>query len=160
QIVRSSPVTGDYAMHTMYLLAIAASQRTIAITNPYFLPDAGLRDALLGALGRGVRVRVLTPGKIDHNLVREASRRHFGPLLERGIEIDEDQAAAPHAKTMVVDGQWATVGSTNFDNRSFALNGELTIALYDPPLALQLSGVFEEDLARAHRLTLEAWQHR
>ena len=160
QVVRSSPILGSYAMYTMYLLAISGARREIYLTNPYFLPDERMEEALLSAVQRGVRVVALTPGKIDHNIVRSASRRGFGRLLKGGIEIFEYQAALLHAKTMVVDGTWATVGSTNFDRRSFAVNDELNVALYDAAVAGQLTRVFEEDLTRARRVTYESWKER
>jgi cardiolipin synthase A/B len=160
EIVRSSPVTGSYSMYTMYLLAIAGSRRTVYLTNPYFLPDERMEEALLAAVSRGVRVVALTPGKIDHNLVRAASRRRFGTLLRAGVEVYEYQAALLHSKTMVVDGVWATVGSTNFDNRSFALNEELNVVLHDRAAAARLTNAFQEDLARSRRVTYEAWKRR
>ena len=95
-------------MYTMYLLAISSARREIYLTNPYFLPDERMEEALLAAVRRGVRVVALTPGKIDHNIVRSASRRGFGRLLKGGVEIFEYRAALLHAKTMVVDGAWAT----------------------------------------------------
>jgi cardiolipin synthase len=144
----------------MYLLAIAAAKRTIFLTNPYFLPDGRMEEELLAARRRNVRVVALTPGKIDHNLVRSASRRGFGRLLKAGIEIHEYQAALLHSKTMLVDGAWATVGSTNFDNRSFAFNEELNVALYDPSVVARLTKVFDDDLARSQRVTYEAWANR
>jgi cardiolipin synthase len=160
QVIKSTPAGGSNAMYTMYLLAIAAARRSVYLTNPYFLPDDRMEDALLSAAARGVRVVALTPGKIDHNVVRSASRRGFGRLLQGGIEIYEYQAALLHAKTMVVDGVWATVGSTNFDNRSFALNDELNVVLYDRAVVERLAAAFEADLAHARRVTHEAWQHR
>jgi cardiolipin synthase A/B len=159
QVIKSSPL-GGYDMYTMYLLAIAGARRSVYLTNPYFLPDDRLEDALLAAAGRGVRVVALTPGKIDHNVVRAASRRGFGRLLMAGIEIYEYQAALLHAKTMVVDGVWATVGSTNFDNRSFALNDELNVVLYDRAVVERMVTAFEADLANSRRVTYEAWQNR
>ena len=160
QVIKSSPVGGGYDMYTMYLLAIASARRTLYLTNPYFLPDDRLEEALLAAAARGVRVVALTPGKIDYNVVRAASRRGFGRLLLGGIEIFEYQAALLHAKTMVVDGVWATVGSTNFDNRSFALNDELNVVLYDRGVVERLVTAFEADLAHSRRVTYEAWQNR
>jgi cardiolipin synthase len=160
QVIRSSPAGGSYAMHTMYMLAIAAARRSVYLTNPYFLPDERMEEALLGAAARGVRVVALTPGKIDHNVVRAASRRGFGRLLQGGIQIFEYQAALLHAKTMVVDGVWATVGSTNFDNRSFALNDELNVVLYDRASVAPLAGAFERDLRHARSVTYAAWQAR
>ena len=160
QVIKSSPAGGGYEMYTMYLLAIASARRTVYLTNPYFLPDERMEEALLAAAARGVRVVALAPGKIDHNVVRAASRRGFGRLLQAGIEIFEYQAALLHAKTMVVDGVWATVGSTNFDNRSFALNDELNVVLYDRAVVQRLVTAFEADLAHSRRVTYEAWQNR
>lgn len=159
QVVKSSPTSG-YDMYTMYLLAIGGARRSVYLTNPYFLPDDRMEEALLAAAARGVRVVALTPGKIDHNVVRAASRHGFGRLLLGGIEIYEYQAALLHAKTMIVDGAWATVGSTNFDNRSFALNDELNVVLYDRAAVDRLVSAFESDIRNARRVTYEAWQQR
>ena len=160
QIVASSPVAGSYAAYTMVLLALTGARHSIAITNPYFVLDDPMTNALLAATRRGVKVRVLTPGKIDHNLVRSASRRDYGVLLQSGVEIYEYQASLLHAKTLVVDGAWATLGSTNFDNRSFALNDELNVGIHDAGLARYLQEVFERDLTRARRIDYETWRQR
>jgi cardiolipin synthase len=103
---------------------------------------------------------VLLPGAIDNTLVRQASRREFGRLMEAGIEIYEYRAGLLHSKTMVVDGVWATVGSTNFDNRSFALNEELNVAIYSRDVAQRLERVFAEDLEHSHRIRRAEWQSR
>ena len=160
QVVRSSPGGGSFDVYTMYLLAIAGARRTINMTNPYFVPDATMADALLSAARRGVRVTVLVPGEIDHNLVRQASRAGFGPLLLAGIRIHEYRAGLLHAKTMVVDGEWATVGSTNVDNRSFALNDEMNLVVYDRGVAGRLDQVFAEDLTHAVRVDYDTWRAR
>jgi cardiolipin synthase len=159
-IVRSSPASGSTAMYTMFLLALASAQRSIHITNPYFVPDEKLMRTLVGAAQRGVRVVLIVPGAIDHNLVRQASRSEFGRLLKSGVEIYEYGPALLHAKTMVVDGIWATVGSTNLDHRSFALNEELNVAIYDVAIAQKLERIFAEDLANSRRVTYEAWSRR
>ena len=104
--------------------------------------------------------RVLVPGAIDHNLVRHASRRHYGKLFEAGVEIHEYRAALLHAKTLVIDGVWATVGSTNLDNRSFALNDELNVIIYDRNIARRLEAIFEADVAHAERLEYRKWRAR
>ncbi len=160
QVVRSSPAAGSYAMYTMFMLAISSARHSISLTNPYFLPDDRMAEALLAAARRGVRVIVLTPGKIDHNIVRAASRRDFGRLLTGGIEIREYQASLLHAKTMSIDGVWATVGSTNLDNRSFALNEELNLVVYDPGLAGRLEKLFQDDLAHSIKVDYETWKNR
>jgi cardiolipin synthase len=160
QVVRSSPAGGSFAMYTMFLLAISASRRSILITNPYFVPDGAMEDALRAAVGRGVRVVVLVPGSIDHNLVRQASRGKFGKMLKAGVEIYEYRPALLHAKTMVVDGVWATVGSTNLDNRSFALNDELNLVVYDPGVARRLEKVFADDVALSKKVDYRGWRRR
>jgi cardiolipin synthase len=160
QVVVSSPAGGSPAAYTMVLLAIEGARRSILVTNPYFVPDERMAEALIAARGRGVRVAVLTPGQIDHEVVRSASRAGYGPLLAAGIEIHEYGAALLHAKTMVVDEVWATVGSTNLDNRSFALNDELNVAVLDAAVARRLAAVFEDDLRHARRVELDAWSRR
>jgi cardiolipin synthase len=160
QLVKSSPLGGSFQSYMLFLLSIGAARKSIHISNPYFLPDERMQEALLKAVKRGVRVVALTPGKIDHKLVYWASRSGFEPLLLGGIEIYEYQAALMHAKTMVVDGIWATVGSTNLDNRSFALNEEINLIVYDASIAGQLEKAFEQDLEHSKRLTYEAWKSR
>jgi cardiolipin synthase len=160
QVVRSSPAGGGFAMYTTFLLAISAARRSIFITNPYFVPDGTMEDALTAAVRRGVRVVVLVPGAIDHNLVRQASRRKFGTMLKAGVEIYEYRAALLHSKTMIVDGVWSTVGSTNLDNRSFALNDELNLVIYDAATARRLEKVFADDLAHSQKVDYRSWRRR
>ena len=160
QVVSSSPAGGSYAAYTMVLLAFASARRSILMTNPYFVLDDRMTDALMAAARRGVRVVALTPGNIDHALVRSASRRDFGPLLQSGVQIFEYQSALLHAKTLVVDGAWSSVGSTNLDNRSFALNDELNLAMYDTGVASRLEEVFEADLRQSRRVEYADWANR
>lgn len=161
QVFSSSPTGGSESMHLMYLLAIAASTRTIDLSSAYFVPDTLTVDALVAAMKRGVRVRIITPGPlIDAQTVRRASRASWGPLLEAGAEISEYQPTMFHCKVFTVDGLLVSVGSTNFDNRSFRLNDEANLNIYDEAFAAQETRVFEEDLKRAARLTYEAWKAR
>ena len=160
QVVRSSPAGGGTAMYTMFLLALASARHSIHITNPYFVPDEKMIDTLLAAAKRGVEIKLLIPGAIDHNLVRQASRSEFGRLLESGVQIYEYRPALLHAKTMVVDGIWATVGSTNLDHRSFSLNDELNVAIYDVATAQKLELIFAEDLSNSRRILYDDWNHR
>jgi cardiolipin synthase len=160
QVVRSSPAGGSFAMYTTLLLAIASARRSIFITNPYFVVDDAMAQALMAAVRRGVRVVVLVPGMIDHNIVRGASRGQFGGMLKAGIEIHEYRAALLHAKTMVIDGVWSTIGSTNLDNRSFALNDELNVVIYNAAVAKRLEGVFLEDLTYARKVEYREWRSR
>ena len=160
QIVKSSPLGGTYESYMLLLLSISSARKSIHLSNPYFLPDERMQEALLDAVKRGVSVVVLTPGKIDHKLVYWASRRGFEPLLLGGIQIYEYQAALMHAKTMVVDGVWAHVGTTNLDNRSFALNEEINLIAYDHAVAGELEKAFADDLKYSKKLTYEAWKAR
>jgi cardiolipin synthase len=160
QIVKSSPYSGSFESYMLLLLSITSARKSIHFSNPYFLPDDRMEKALLDAVKRGVRVVALLPGKIDHKLVYWASRRGFAPLLLGGIEIYEYQPALLHSKAMIVDGIWATIGTTNLDNRSFALNEEINLVVYDAGLAGQLEKGFYEDLKHSKRLTYEAWKAR
>ena len=139
---------------------MASARRSIYITNPYFVPDEKMVETLIQARQRGVRVVLLLPGAIDHNLARQASRGGFGRLLKEGVEIHEYKPALLHAKTMVIDSMWSTVGSTNLDRRSFALNEELNLVIYDAGVAKRLEQVFEKDLSESTRVTYQRWANR
>jgi len=160
QVVRSSPAAGDSAMYTTLLLALGSARRSIRITNPYFMLDEAMTEALLKRIRVGVTVEVLVPGAIDHQLVRQASRATWGDLLRGGVRFYEYKPALLHAKTIVIDGVWSTVGSTNLDNRSFALNEELNVVTYDRVVAARLEAAFADDLTHAELVTYERWKDR
>jgi cardiolipin synthase len=144
----------------LFLLSITSAKSSLLITNPYFIPDDTMIEALLKAAARGVRVVVLVPGKIDHQITYRASRRNYGRMLLGGIQIFEYTASLMHAKTLVADGVWATIGSTNFDNRSFALNEEVNLTVYDAGMAQRLEKAFEQDLKYSRKITYEEWDSR
>lgn len=157
----SSPAGGSESMHLMYLLAIAAANRTLDVHASYFVPDELTQRALKAALGRGVRVRVLVPGKhIDSDTVRIASKRLWGELLEAGAEIYEYAPTMMHVKSLIVDGYMVSVGSTNFDVRSFQLNDEASMNVYDATFAQHMTAVFEQDIAQAKRYDYAMWKAR
>ena len=160
QIVKSSPTGGSFQNYMLFLLSINSAKKSVLITNPYFIPDEVMTNALLKAQGRGVRVVVLVPGKIDSQFTYTASRSHYGKLLLGGVKVYEYLVALMHAKTIVVDGVWATIGSTNFDNRSFALNQEINVTVYDKVTAESLERIFNDDLKYSKEITYEAWQSR
>jgi cardiolipin synthase len=160
QIVKSSPTGGSFQSYMLFLLSITSAKKSILITNPYFIPDKVMTEALVKAAARGVRVAVLTPAKIDSHLTGPVSRGRYGPLLLGGVQIFEYQICLLHAKTMVVDGVWGTIGSTNFDNRSFALNQELNLAFYDRTVASRLEEIFHEDLKYAKQISYKEWKSR
>ena len=161
QVFASSPSGGSESMMMMYLLAITAAERSIDLSSAYFVPDDVTRQALVDAIRRGVRVRIITPGEhIDAETVRRASRGLWGPLLEAGAQMYEYQPTMYHCKVMIVDGLMTSVGSTNFDVRSFRLNDEANVNVYDAGFAARQTQVFEADLKQSRRVTLQAWQSR
>lgn len=161
QVFKSSPREGAASSQLMHLMSIAAARKSIRIANPYFVPGELALEALLEARRRGVRVEVIVPGEhIDLKAVRYASRALWGPLLEAGVEIHEFQPTMFHCKLMIIDDAWVSVGSTNFDDRSFRLNSESNLNIVDPRFAAQQVAVFDADRARSRRITLEAWRSR
>jgi cardiolipin synthase A/B len=160
-VIWSSFTGGANNIKLLYLLAIAGARRTIDIESPYFILDESTRWSLAEARRRGVRIRILTDGEITDSMpVKYASREGYQKLLEQGCEIYEYQPTMMHVKAMVVDGIFSVVGSANFDNRSFELNDELTIAAADPQLARDLTRDFEHDMTRSTRILLEEWKNR
>ena len=161
QAVHSSPGGGTESLRLMYLLAIASATRSILIANSYFVPNSLAVAMLVDARRRGVEVEIIVPGPInDAQLVRRASRAKWGPLLEAGVNIYEYQPTMYHTKMMVVDDYWVSVGSTNFDNRSFRLNDEANLNVFDEEFARAQAGVFGEDRALSRKVTLEEWRRR
>ena len=148
-------------MQLMYLLSIAAARKSVVLSASYFVPDNVEVKTLVEALQRGVKVKIIVPGPhIDTAVVRRASRARWGELLEAGAEIHEYQPTMFHCKVMVVDELWTSVGSTNFDNRSFAVNDEANLNVYDREFARLQIRIFEHDLARSRHITLEEWRNR
>jgi cardiolipin synthase len=161
QVFASSPNGGSESMHLMYLLAINAATRSIELSNAYFVPDEVTRDALVAAVKRGVKVRIITPGPIiDAKTVRRDSRGLWGELLRAGVEIHEYQPTMYHCKVMIVDGFMTSVGSTNFDVRSFRLNDEANLNVYDAAFARRQQEVFEADLKQSRPVSLADWNNR
>jgi cardiolipin synthase len=161
QTVMSSPETGASSVRVMYCLAISAACESIEIANPYFVPDHLAIDLFRDAVKRGVRVRIMVAGTPNDNLVaRLNSVRLYGALLEAGVELFEYNRTMMHHKTMVVDGLWSTVGTTNFDSRSFAHNEENNVCLCDAGFSRELNEMFEADAATCARVTLEQWRSR
>jgi len=162
-IIDSSPTTGmSTRARILYQTLLASAQKSILITTPYFLPDRSARHELVRAIReRDVEVKIIVPGAhSDHLLTRRSSRRLFGDLLKAGAQIYEYEAAMIHAKTMVIDGLWCVVGSTNFDNRSFGLNDEVNLAAEDAALATRLSEDFARDMKESRAVSYEEWRRR
>jgi len=161
QMFSSSPSGGAESMQLMYLLSITAASRTIDLSAAYFVPDEMAIRALTAAMKRGVRLRIVVPGEhIDTETVRKASRARWGDLLAAGAVIAEYQPTMYHCKVLIVDGLLVSVGSTNFDNRSFRLNDEATLNVLDAAFAKRQTAIFEADLAKARRITHAEWLQR
>jgi len=161
QMFSSSITGGGESMHLMYLMAITAARRTIHLSNSYFVPDELAVKALVAAAKRGVDVRIITPGKIiDSDVVRAASRERWGELLKAGVKMAEYQPTMYHVKALVVDSLLVSVGSTNFDNRSFSLNDEANLNVLDPKFAKEQEAIFEQDWLRARSVSLQQWENR
>jgi cardiolipin synthase A/B len=161
QVFHSSPTGGADWMRLMFLLAITAASRKIRIGNAYFIPDDLFVAALQAARDRGVRIEVIVPGEYnDQFMVRLASRARYGKLLQAGRNIYEYQPTIYHTKLMIVDDLWMSVGSTNFDDRSFGLNDEVNLNIIDSDLARNQIEMFERDKARSREIKLEEWARR
>ncbi|KNZ30824.1 MAG: cardiolipin synthetase [Methylibium sp. NZG] len=161
QIFSSSPSGGSESMQLMYLLSVTAASRTIDLAAAYFVPDTLTSNALVAAMRRGVKLRIVVPGEhIDSDTVRNASRARWGPLLEAGALVAEYAPTMFHCKVMIIDGLLVSVGSTNFDNRSFRLNDEATLNIFDLGFAAQQTATFEADLARARPISHAQWLAR
>ncbi len=161
QMFSSSPSGGSESMQLMYMMAITSARSSIHLSSSYFVPDRLTTAALVASAKRGVKVRIIMPGEhIDTEIVRMASRAGWGDLLQAGIEIAEFAPTMYHCKVMVVDSLLVSVGSTNFDNRSFRLNDEANLNVLDAGFAIQQVAIFEKDWGRARPVTYEQWLRR
>jgi cardiolipin synthase A/B len=160
-VFMSSPTGGSESMHLMYLMVVAATEHSIDLSAAYFIPDDLITQALLAARQRGVRIRILMPGKhTDSEAVRLASKATWGPLLAAGVEMYEYQPTMVHNKLLIADNAMVSVGSTNFDIRSFQLNDEASLNVYDQTFSTHMTTVFEEDLRNAKPYTYDMWKSR
>ncbi len=154
QMFSSSPTGGSASMHLMYLMAITSARKTIDLSAAYFVPDELTIRTLIEAAKRGVRVRILMPGKIiDSDLVKAASRERWGELLAAGVKLAEYQPTMYHVKALIVDNLLVSVGSTNFDNRSFSINDEANLNVLHQGFAREQTAIFEDDWRRSSPVT-------
>ena len=161
-IVWVSPSGSPSSVKLLHYMAIHAAKKRITIQNPYFLPDPGALEALVDAVKRGVEVRVMIPSTeaSDAKYVQHASHHRYGMLLAGGVRLYDYERTLLHQKVMVIDGCWASVGSTNFDDRSFELNDEVSLVVYDEGFAAELEGEFDKDLEHAREVNAAHWRHR
>lgn len=162
QIAFVSPTGGPSTLKLLHYMAISTAKKSITIQNPYFLPDPDARKALLDAVKRGVEVRVMIPEThaTDAKLVSHASHHHYGTLLKGGVRMFDYEQTLLHQKVFTVDHCWSSIGSTNFDDRSFEINDEVSLVVYDEAIAQQLEETFEADLKHATERNLQAWKKR
>lgn len=158
-VLWSNPTAGASNVKLLYLLALGAARRTIDIQSPYITLDESTRWSLAEARTRGVRVRMLSEGEVtDAMPVKHASREGYQDLLDQGVEIYEYQPTMMHTKAVMIDEAFSVIGTANFGNRSFELNDELTVAVFDPDLARTLIADFEKDLQVSKRLDAATWK--
>ncbi|MEO8017468.1 MAG: phospholipase D-like domain-containing protein [Pseudomonadota bacterium] len=161
QMFGSSPVGGSESMHLMVLLALTAAKASIDIENAYFVPDKLTVEALCSAARRGLRVRIVVPGRhTDARIGRWAAQGLYGSLLKSGIQIFEYQPTMMHSKVLVIDGVWSSVGSANFDDRSFRLNDEANLNVFSEELAKDHLRLIDADILQSRRMVLNKWRHR
>jgi cardiolipin synthase len=161
QVFKSSPREGTEAVRLMYLLTISAARKNIRLSASYFVPGDLTSDELVEACNRGVKIEIIVPGsKTDTPVARYASRARWGPLLKAGVKIYEYQPTMCHCKMMIMDDVWVSVGSANFDNRSFRLNDESNLNVFSAEFAAEQIRIFEEDKKHSRQVTYEDWDNR
>ncbi len=160
QYFQSGPHDGAENARMLYLYSIAVARKSIRIAHAYFIPDDLALGMLLEARKRGVRIEVIAPGVIDHNIVRRAARSRWRKLLEAGVEFYEYQPCKYHNKIMIVDDKWVTCGSINFDDRSFRINDESNLNILDEEFAKRQIQLFEEDREKSKPISLEEYNAR
>jgi cardiolipin synthase A/B len=158
-----SSASGDAvsSVAMLYTVAMACARREVLIQNPYFAPNDGVVELFAMIVKRGVQVHLMLPGKhTDSPFVRRAGAHLYEALLKAGVHLYEFEPTLLHQKVVVVDGMWSHVGSTNFDERSLALNEEIGVGVLDARVAAELKQAFQEDLRHCTELKLEEWRRR
>jgi cardiolipin synthase len=161
-VARVKPEGSAPAVKILHHLAICCARERIRIQSPYFLPEPAAIEALGRAVARGVDVRVMVPsaGASDMPIVQHAAHRNFEQLLALGVRILEYQKTLLHQKVISIDGVWCALGSSNFDDRSFEINDEITLGMMDAPLAREFEAIFEHDSTECVELELATWRRR
>jgi cardiolipin synthase len=160
QVLGNRPEEENPTIYLMYVSAISHAEKSVHLTNPYFVPDPQMSRALQAAARRGVDVKIVLPGSSDIGVIFFAGRSFYTDLLEAGVKLYERKNALLHAKTAVVDGIWSTIGSTNLELWSFTKNYEVNTVILGEDIASEMEAVFEKDLARSKRVDLKEWEER
>ena len=160
QVIPSAPEQGDRVIYETIISAIHSATKRIIITTPYFVPDEPLLTALTTAAKRGVEVTLILPAKVDSLLVRYASRAYYPLLLSAGVKLAMFEGGLLHAKTMTIDEDYALFGTVNMDMRSFFLNLEISLAIYDKHMTNRIYDLQRGYLADSRYISVRAWQQR
>lgn len=160
QVIANRPGEKKPAIYLMYLSAISRAEKSVHLTNPYFVPDKQMVKALKEAAGRGVDVKIILPGSSDSGVIFFAGRSFYTELLRAGVRLYERKGAMLHAKTAVVDGVWSTIGSTNLELWSFTRNYEVNTIILQEDFAAQMEELFARDAADSKEVHLEEWEKR
>lgn len=160
QVIESGPDQDLKSIREIYFAAVLKARQKLWITSPYYIPDAGLRDAM-GLAGRtGIEVKLIVPLHADHFTVHYATQYYLPELLAAGVQVYAYTKGFIHAKVVIADGQWASVGTANFDNRSLALNFEINCLIYSQSKIAELESAFERDLSHSIRLDAATFARR
>lgn len=160
RVIASTPDNGNTRYYTTLLSAIRSAEKSIWITNSYFVPTDDLKKDLIDAARRGLDVRLLVPNKTDVKPALAIQRSHYKDLLKAGIKIYENPNVVLHAKSLVIDGVWSVIGSSNLDYRSVLYNDEVDVVVLGPATGGEMQKMFEEDAHESHQISLEEWKHR
>jgi cardiolipin synthase len=161
-VAYTSPAGSVSSVELLHLVAIASARKQVLIQNPYVLPDPSDIEVFAAAAKRGVDIRIMMPSDTatDNAIVQHAAHHRFGTLLGHGIRIFEFQRTLNHQKVIIVDGIWSSVGSTNFDDRSFEVNDEISVGVIDEGIAAELTRAWDDDMKDAREWKAETWRHR
>jgi cardiolipin synthase len=159
-VLGSTPGEANRLTFIMYVSAITFAENSLHMTNAYFIPDPQAVEALTDAGKRGVDVKIILPGTSDSSLAQYAGQYHYSRLLKSGVKLYKRRNALLHAKTLVIDGIWSTVGSTNMDFWSFSSNDEVNAVILSREFALKMEGMFAGDLAESEEIRWEDWKRR
>jgi cardiolipin synthase len=159
-VLAGAPLGGVSDLELMFKMAIATAQEELIVQNPYFIADSETVSLLKRAVKRGVKVKIMVPGKItDSPVVSHAGHRHFSDMLHAGVRIFCFERTLIHQKILIIDGIWSHVGSTNLDARSFDINEEAGVGIIDKQIAAELKAAFEDDLKDCEEMKAESWDH-
>ncbi|GAF73700.1 unnamed protein product [marine sediment metagenome] len=160
RVISSTPNWGSTDILEAFLLAFQSAEKTIHITQTYFIPNSRIRNALIDASKRGVDVKIILPGQTDVKLAKSAAEMSYQELLEGGIRLFEREGSMLHTKAMVIDSIWSSLGSCNIDDRSFILNYECNLNVYNEEFGKSMEKMFAEDLEYCKEIILKSWEKR